>query len=59
MPQAVASRYARALADAVLDRKHALDPRLALQELRDFEQMVAGTSELRNVLLSPAVSATR
>ena len=59
MPQAVASRYARALADAVLDAKSQLDARRAVSELQEFCEMLRGSAELRNVLLSPAVSAAR
>jgi F-type H+-transporting ATPase subunit delta len=59
MPQAVASRYARALADAVLDVKSGLDAAQAKQQLRAFAEMVSGSAELREVLLSPAVSHSR
>ena len=59
MPQAIAIRYARALADAVLAPGSELDPRQALAELRTFNDMVRQSPELRNVLLSPAVSNTK
>ncbi|HUS05970.1 MAG TPA: ATP synthase F1 subunit delta [Bryobacteraceae bacterium] len=59
MPQAVASRYANALVDAVLAASPKADPHQASAELSFFEEMVQGASELRNILLSPAVSATR
>ncbi len=59
MPQAVATRYARALVEAVLNPAAALEPKLAAEELHSFQEMLAGGSELRNVLLSPAVTASR
>jgi len=59
MPSAVASRYAKALADAVLSPGGRTDPKRALMDLRAFEQLVAASPELRNVLLSPAVSVSR
>jgi F-type H+-transporting ATPase subunit delta len=59
MPQAVATRYARALVEAVLDPAAKLEPKQASTELDSFREMLAGTSELRNVLISPAVSPAR
>lgn len=59
MPQAVATRYARALADSVLDPKNQIDPQGALAELRSFSGMLAESPELKNVLLSPAVTPAR
>ena len=59
MPQAVASRYARALADSALDPKNGLDPKQALNELGTFEQMMKDSADLRNILLSPAVQSSR
>jgi F-type H+-transporting ATPase subunit delta len=59
MPQAVATRYGRALVESVLDPGSKLDPKQASGELEVFQQMLDGTSELRNVLLSPAVSPAR
>ena len=59
MALAVASKYARALADLVLDPARGLDPRSAVGELAALERMVAGSAELRNVLLSPAVTPAR
>ena len=59
MPQAVATRYARALVESVLDPGSTLNPKDASVELEAFQQMLEGTSELRNVLLSPAVSPAR
>jgi F-type H+-transporting ATPase subunit delta len=59
MPQAVATRYARALVEAVLNPASRLEPKQVAEELDSFQQMLAGTSELRNILLSPAVTASR
>lgn len=59
MPGAVAHRYAQALADAVLAPGTGLEGRRAAEELRSFESMVKSSPELRNVLLSPAVSISK
>jgi F-type H+-transporting ATPase subunit delta len=59
MALAVASRYARALADLVLDPAKGLSPQTATGELAAFEELVSGSPELRNILLSPAVTAGR
>jgi F-type H+-transporting ATPase subunit delta len=59
MPSAVAARYAEALADAVLAPGSGADAQRALAELHAFEEIVQSSPELRNVLLSPAVSITR
>jgi F-type H+-transporting ATPase subunit delta len=59
MPHAVSMRYARALADAVLDPKSGLEPGKAWQELRSVSELVSENAELRNVLTSPAVSTAR
>jgi F-type H+-transporting ATPase subunit delta len=59
MRSAVATRYARALVDAIFGAQVRMDPRGALAELRTFEAMVKASPELRNVLLSPAVSIAR
>ena len=42
---AVASRYARALVDVVMDRK--LDTAAVLQQMRDMVATIEGSSELR------------
>ncbi len=59
MPQAVASRYANALVEAVLDPASKAAPKQAAEELHAFVEMLDGTSELHNILLSPAVSASK
>ncbi len=52
---AVASRYARALADVVLSRR--LDPEAALAELADVVQLVAASPDLRKIWENPAIPA--
>jgi F-type H+-transporting ATPase subunit delta len=59
MALAVASRYARALADLVLDPAKGIPPQTAAAELAAFEQMVAVSPDLRTILLSPAVTPAR
>jgi F-type H+-transporting ATPase subunit delta len=56
---AVASRYAGALVDVVLDPKSAVRPEQALAELRSFEDTLGSSLELRHALASPAVSVAR
>ncbi len=58
MASAIATRYARALADAVLSASE-LDARAAASELRGFAEMVSGSQELGNVMKSPAVSQVK
>ena len=55
MPAAVASRYARALADVVLAPASRVQPDRIVEDLRSFEQTLAGAPELTNALESPAV----
>ena len=52
---AIASRYARALVDVVLEKK--IDATTAIQQVRDMVATVEGSSELRMVWESPAVPA--
>src|SRR5690349_17148613 len=59
MPQALSNRYARALADAVLAPGAGHDPNQVLSELRSFTALTTESPELRNILLSPAVSLTK
>lgn len=56
---AVVSRYASALVDIVVSSGSAIDPALAIQNLRSFDQAVNSAPELRIVLASPAVSSAR
>ncbi len=59
MASAVASRYARALADLVLDPARSMDVQKTVGELAELERAVAGSAELRNILDSPAVAPQR
>ncbi len=59
MALAVASRYARALADLVLDPGKGIAPEAAAAQLAAFEQAVSASPDLRNILLSPAVTPAR
>jgi F-type H+-transporting ATPase subunit delta len=54
---ALVTRYANALADVVLGG--AIDPVLAVQNLRTFEATVQAAPLLQVALASPAISATR
>ena len=56
---AVAGRYARALVNAVLAEGAGLDPRQAVSQLRSFADLVRGSSELHNVMVSPVVSSAK
>ncbi len=56
---AIASRYAKALADVVTSPSASVDPRQVLRELRAFEQALAASFELRGALTSPAVPPGR
>jgi len=56
---AVATRYARALADVVTAGASALRPEAAVSELRAFEAALQSSAELRNALISPSVPASR
>jgi len=55
MLSAVAYRYARALADAVLAPGSTLSPQQAISELKSMEAAMEESPELRHVLGSPAV----
>jgi len=59
MAHAVASRYARALADLVLDRKAGPEPEEAVRQLTVLNELITGSPELRLVLSSPAVKPAR
>ena len=59
MPHAVATRYAHALADAVLAPGSGIEGKDAAGQLRSFESLVKTVPEFRNVLLSPAVSTSK
>ena len=59
MLSVVATRYAKALVDVVAAPGSLVDPSSALAQLRSIEEVVAGSLDLRNALLSPAVSPSR
>lgn len=59
MSLAVASRYARALADVVFRAGAELQPSEAVEQLQAIENLVAGSPELKSILLTPAVPAAR
>jgi F-type H+-transporting ATPase subunit delta len=54
---AVASRYARALVDVVIDEK--IDPTIAIQQVNDMVAAVAGSDQLRMVWESPAIPSAQ
>src|SRR5215471_14505727 len=57
MSLAVASRYANALVDVVLNSKGALPPDVAVNQLRAIERTLEEFREFQSVLLSPAIPA--
>jgi F-type H+-transporting ATPase subunit delta len=59
MLSAIATRYAKALVDVVTEPGSSIDPQLAMDQLRQVAAMIAGSEDLRNALLSPAVSPSR
>ncbi len=59
MLSVIASRYAGALVDVVTDPGSGVDPTTALNQLRNIEQIIAASPDLKNALLSPAVSPAR
>jgi F-type H+-transporting ATPase subunit delta len=56
---AVISRYAHALVDVVLSAASGLKPAEAVEQLRWFNGAVQESPQLRAVLATPAISATR
>lgn len=59
MSLAVANRYARALADAVMAPASGLEPQAATAGLGEFAGAITTSNELRLVLTSPAVAVGR
>jgi F-type H+-transporting ATPase subunit delta len=59
MTGALATHYARALADAVFAPHSGLDPRDAVAQLRESDSLISGSKDLELALLSPAVPTTR
>src|SRR4051794_15722874 len=56
MTGALASHYARALADAVFAPGADLKPELAVDQMRSIASLISGSPELKRALLSPAVN---
>jgi F-type H+-transporting ATPase subunit delta len=59
MLSAIATRYAKALVDVVTEPGSNIDPQQAMEQLRQVAAMVSTSDDLRNALLSPAVSPGR
>jgi F-type H+-transporting ATPase subunit delta len=59
MASAAANRYARALVDLVLAPGSQLKPEEAVAQLRTVGGIIAGSGELRNALLTPAIQTSR
>jgi len=59
MASALASRYARALVDIVLEPASPLKPEDAVAQLRAVDQMLSQSPELRVALLTPAIPTSR
>jgi F-type H+-transporting ATPase subunit delta len=59
MLSAVSTRYAKALVDVVTEPGSGLDPQVAMEQLRQVAALISTSDDLRNALLSPAVSPSR
>lgn len=59
MQSVVGSRYAKALADAVLAPGSGLDPAGVTAQLLGVEALLASAPELKHVMLSPAVASSK
>src|ERR1700691_5618153 len=59
MLSAIAARYAKALVDVVAEPGSNIDPQQAMEQLKQLAGMVSTSHDLRNALLSPAVSPAR
>jgi F-type H+-transporting ATPase subunit delta len=59
MQGALASHYARALADAVFAPGSDLRPEDAVKQLRSVDDLLTGSEQLQRALISPAVSKPR
>ena len=58
MASAAANRYARALVDILLSPSAPIKPEDAISQLRDIEQTIDTSLELRNALLTPAIQTS-
>jgi F-type H+-transporting ATPase subunit delta len=59
MLSAIATRYAKALVDVVTEPGSNINPQQAMEQLTQLAAMVSTSQDLRNALLSPAVSPSR
>ena len=59
MQGALASHYARALADAVFATDSGLRPEDAVKQLRALDELLSGSQQLQRALISPAVNRSR
>ncbi|MCZ2147446.1 MAG: ATP synthase F1 subunit delta [Bryobacterales bacterium] len=59
MSLAVATRYANALVDVVMSSRGSMQPAAIAANLRDLEAAVESSSELRNALITPAITPAR
>ena len=59
MSLAVATRYAKALADIVFSPGTPVSPQQALEELRAFESLISSSTDFKTILLSPAAAAQK
>ena len=59
MVSVVGTRYARALLDVVMAPGSNIDPKVVVAELRQINDLIRGSNDLHNALLSPAVSPGR
>lgn len=59
MQGALASHYARALADVVFAPDSGVSPENAVKQLRELDELVSGSQQLQRALVSPAVSKLR
>jgi F-type H+-transporting ATPase subunit delta len=59
MHSVVGTRYAKALADVVLEPGSTLRPEAVLEQLKRVEDLLAGGTELKHVMLSPAVASSK
>ena len=59
MTGALSAHYADALAEAVFKPDSGIEPKEAVKQLQEAEEMISGSKDLQVVLLSPAISKTR
>ncbi|MEO8024899.1 MAG: ATP synthase F1 subunit delta [Bryobacteraceae bacterium] len=59
MVSVVSARYAKALVDVVMKPGSGVDPDASVAQIKSFAETLAGSSALRNVFLSPAISPAK